>query len=74
MVKKIMGKIAALGIVAVVVFTVMGHGTYTSMLPDDLFSAGDAATREQGRGADAAESAERADSLDAKGAAAEIAK
>ncbi len=40
MIKKVFGKIAALGIVAVVVFTAMGYGTYRSMLPEDLFSAG----------------------------------
>ena len=69
MIKKIIGKIAALGIVAVVVFTVLGHGTYTSMLPDDMFSAGDASNSDQKRDADAAEGAERADSLGAKAAA-----
>ncbi len=40
MIKKVFGKIAALGIVAVVVFTAMGYGTYRSMLPEELFSAG----------------------------------
>ena len=40
MIKKVFGKIAALGVVAVVVFTAMGYGTYRSMLPEDLFSAG----------------------------------
>lgn len=29
-----------MGVVAVVVFTAMGYGTYRSMLPEDLFSAG----------------------------------
>ena len=40
MIKKVFGKIAALGVVAVGVFTAMGYGTYRSMLPEDLFSAG----------------------------------
>lgn len=39
MIKKIIGILAALAIVALVVFTAIGAGTYRSMLPDDLFTA-----------------------------------
>ncbi len=48
MIKKVFGKIAALGIVAVVVFTAMGYGTYRSMLPEELFSAGGEQPSEKG--------------------------
>ncbi|MBQ2373974.1 MAG: hypothetical protein II299_02525 [Alistipes sp.] len=38
MVKKFLGYIVAIAVIAIIVFTVMGAGTYTSMLPEDLFS------------------------------------
>lgn len=37
MVKKFLGYIVAIAVIAIIVFTVMGAGTYTSMLPEDLF-------------------------------------
>lgn len=39
MIKKIIGIILSLAVVAVMVFALLGAGTYRSMLPDDLFSA-----------------------------------
>lgn len=39
MIKKIIGIILSLAVVAVMVFALLGAGTYQSMLPDDLFSA-----------------------------------
>ena len=39
MIKKIIGIILSLAVVAVLVFALLGAGTYRSMLPDDLFSA-----------------------------------
>ena len=39
MVKKIVGYIFALVVIAVIVYTVLGAGTYKSMLPEDLFSS-----------------------------------
>lgn len=39
MVKKIVGYIFALAVIAVIVYTVLGAGTYKSMLPEDLFSS-----------------------------------
>ena len=78
MIKKIIGTAAALGIMAIVVLTVLGSGNYTSILPENLFSAtiGDecAETSRAPRTADETESIERADSLDAEDAAAEIAE
>lgn len=62
MIKRIIGKIAALGIVAVVVFTAIGYGTYSSMLPENLFSAdGERAetTSEKGAAEDDAEQTAR---------------
>lgn len=41
MVKKFLGYIVAIAVIAIIVFTVMGAGTYTSMLPEDLFSVED---------------------------------
>lgn len=38
MIKKIIGIILSLVVVAVMVFALLGAGTYQSMLPDDLFS------------------------------------
>ena len=39
MIKKIIGIILSLAVVAVMVFALLGAGTYRSMLPNDLFSA-----------------------------------
>lgn len=44
MIKRITGRIAALGIVALVVFTALGYGNYRSMLPGDLFESGGGST------------------------------
>ena len=44
MIKKIIGIILSLAVVAVMVFALLGAGTYQSMLPDDLFSAESADT------------------------------
>ena len=44
MIKKIIGIILSLAVVAVMVFALLGAGTYRSMLPDDLFSAESAET------------------------------
>lgn len=44
MIKKIIGIILSLAVVAVMVFALLGAGTYQSMLPDDLFSAESAET------------------------------
>ena len=38
MVKKFVGYIFTIAVIAVIVFTVLGTGTYKSMLPEDLFS------------------------------------
>ena len=38
MIKKIIGVVAVFAILALVVFTAVGVGTYKSMLPEDLFS------------------------------------
>ncbi len=62
MIKKVIGKIAAWGIVAVVVFTAMGYGTYSSMLPEDLFSAGVERAEEPSEKGAAQGDAEEADS------------
>ena len=62
MIKKVFGKIAALGIVAVVVFTAMGYGTYRSMLPEDLFSAGGECAEEPSEKGAAQGDAEETDS------------
>ncbi|MBO5893762.1 MAG: hypothetical protein J6Q31_05845 [Alistipes sp.] len=37
MVKKFVGYIFTIAVIAVIVFTVLGTGTYKSMLPEDLF-------------------------------------
>ncbi|MCI5717205.1 MAG: hypothetical protein MR292_02330 [Alistipes sp.] len=39
MIKRVIGAVFALCVLAVIVFTVLGHGSYSSLLP-----AGDAAT------------------------------
>lgn len=39
MIKKIIGIVASLATVTLIVFVVLGRGTYKSMLPDDIFSA-----------------------------------
>ena len=38
MIKKIIGVVAVFAILALVVFTAVGVGTYKSMLPEDLFT------------------------------------
>ena len=38
MIKKIIGIVAVLAILALVVFTAVGVGTYKSMLPEDMFT------------------------------------
>ena len=38
MIKKIIGVIAVFAILALVVFTAVGVGTYKSMLPEDMFT------------------------------------
>lgn len=38
MIKKYIGYIFAIAVIVVVVFVVLGAGTYTSMLPEDLFT------------------------------------
>ena len=39
MLKKIIGVICTLAILAVIVFALMGAGTYSTMLPDSLYQA-----------------------------------
>ena len=38
MIKKIIGVLAVLAILALIVYTAIGMGTYKSMLPEDLFT------------------------------------
>lgn len=38
MIKKIIGVVAVFAILALVVFTAVGVGTYNSMLPEDMFT------------------------------------
>ena len=38
MIKKIIGVVALLAILALIVYTAIGAGTYKSMLPEDLFT------------------------------------
>ena len=37
MIQRIIGIVASLAIVAVIVFTILGSGTYKSMLPEGIF-------------------------------------
>lgn len=37
MIKKIIGLLFAVGVVAIIVMTVLGVGSYKSLLPEDLF-------------------------------------
>ena len=37
MIQRIIGIVASLAIVAVIVFTILGSGSYKSMLPEELF-------------------------------------
>ena len=37
MIQRIIGIVASLAIVAVIVFTILGSGTYKSMLPEEIF-------------------------------------
>ena len=39
MIKRVIGIIASLAILALIVFTVLGAGSYKSMLPETLFSS-----------------------------------
>ena len=41
MIKKIIGIVAVLAILALIVYTAIGAGTYKSMLPEDLFTKTD---------------------------------
>lgn len=38
MIKKIIGLLFAVGVVAIIVMTVLGVGSYKSLLPEDLFA------------------------------------
>lgn len=38
MIKKIIGVLAVLAILALIVYTAIGMGTYKSMLPEDMFT------------------------------------
>ena len=38
MIKKIIGLLFAVGVVAIIVMTVLGAGSYKSLLPEDLFA------------------------------------
>lgn len=38
MIKKIIGIVAVLAILALIVYTAIGAGTYKSMLPEDMFT------------------------------------
>lgn len=46
MIKKIIGVVAVFAILALVVFTAVGVGTYKSMLPEDLFTKKDVVATE----------------------------
>ena len=63
MIKRIIGILAWLGVLALVVFTVIGSGSYTSMLPDIKGAAVEDATNAQSANV-AADSAE-AEAIDA---------
>ena len=41
MIKKIIGIVALLAILALIVYTAIGAGTYKSMLPEDMFTKTD---------------------------------
>ena len=42
MIKRVIGIVASLAILALIVFTVLGAGSYKSMLPETLFSSDEA--------------------------------
>ena len=46
MIKKIIGIVALLAILALIVYTAIGAGTYKSMLPEDLFTKKDVVATE----------------------------
>ena len=46
MIKKIIGVLAVLAILALIVYTAIGMGTYKSMLPEDMFTISEAVTPE----------------------------
>lgn len=39
MIQRIIGIVASLAIVAVIVFTILGSGSYKSMLPEEIFQS-----------------------------------
>ncbi|MBR6759153.1 MAG: hypothetical protein IKM03_02080 [Alistipes sp.] len=41
MIQRIIGILASLAIIVLIVFTVLGRDSYKSMLPEDMFSAGE---------------------------------
>lgn len=66
MVKKVFGYVVAVAVIAIIVFTVLGAGTYKSMLPEDLFSTKETEQLSQPMVTDSLEdgvNAEPADSL-----------
>jgi hypothetical protein len=46
MIKKIIGIVALLAILALIVYTAIGAGTYKSMLPEDMFTKKDVVATE----------------------------
>ena len=46
MIKKIIGIVAVLAILALIVYTAIGAGTYKSMLPEDMFTKKDVVATE----------------------------
>ena len=46
MIKKIIGIVALLSILALIVYTAIGAGTYKSMLPEDMFTKKDVVATE----------------------------
>lgn len=41
MIQRIIGILASLAIIVLIVFTILGRDSYKSMLPEDMFSAGE---------------------------------
>ncbi len=77
MINRIIGIVASLAIVALIVFVVLGRGSYKSMLPDNIFSGRAIAgqPQEQSREANGGEEevVELADSIVAEGSIEQIA-
>lgn len=44
MIKKIIGLLFAVGVVAIIVMTALGAGSYKSLLPEDLFASAEQTT------------------------------